>query len=341
MMPTDFSTIDLPVADQFEAWRQWFSPVLDIAPKEGSRDGFQALNKVWSLGELVVSRVSAPPVFVKRTKTNIAKAPVDHWVLSCCKSGVTTIETRGALLKAPPRIPFIWSLGDTSLSERTQVERIQILLPRDSFQEIGRQLDASRGSVLDTPMGIILGEYMIALEGWLTTMAPDVRPRMSVAVRNMIAACLAPSAEQMERAGEEMTGFLTERVRRAVRAHLSSPSLKPDMLCKMVGMSRSSLYRLFEYSGGIVHYIQRQRLLSAYAMLSNALNQQSIQSISEDLCFVDASTFARAFRHEFGSTPSDIRSAAARGDPMPLPSHLQPSLAAGTFGDFLRGSVSF
>ncbi|MDW6024233.1 helix-turn-helix domain-containing protein [Mesorhizobium sp. BAC0120] len=335
-MTRDFTTVNLPAEDQFDAWRHWFWPVLDVSPKTSVGHNFEASNKTWNLGGLVVSRVSAPPVFVTRTRANIARAPVDHWVLSCCKNGVTMIETRGAVLKASPGVPYLWSLGEASWSERTQVERIQILLPRDLFQDIGRQLDALRGSVLDTPMGIVLGEYMIALERWLSNTTPEVRPRMGVAVRNMIAACLAPSADQMEGAGEEMSSFLAERVRQAVRTHLRSPSLRPDVLCKMVGLSRSTLYRLFEHSGGVVHYIQRQRLLNAYDILSDPLSRRSILSISEELCFADASSFTRAFRHEFGRSPSEVRSAAAKGSPIPAASRAQPSPAAASFGDLLR-----
>jgi AraC-like DNA-binding protein len=93
---------------------------------------------------------------------------------------------------------------------------------------------------------------------------------------------------------------------------------------------------LFENSGGVVHYIQRQRLLNAYDILSDPLSRRSILSISEDLCFADASSFTRAFRHEFGCSPSEVRSAAAKGSSIPPASRAQPSPGAASFGDLLR-----
>src|SRR5262249_51170805 len=65
--------------------------------------------------------------------------------------------------------------------------------------------------------------------------------------------------------------------------------------------------------GGVARYIQRQRLLEARAVLSDPRTTQSISAIAENLCFVDASSFSRAFKREFGYSPSQVRSAALAG----------------------------
>jgi AraC-like DNA-binding protein len=318
MLPAAFSTANLPPSERADGWLLWFWPVFDATPK-GLADGrFLARNEVWDLGGLVVSHVVAPPSTTVRTRANIAKAPADHWVVSCCRKGMTTLQTDGGLLEAPPHTPFLWSLGEPSCSERTAIDKIQLLLPRDMFPDIRDQLDQMRGSIVDSPAAATLSEYMSALSRWLPSIAPEALPRSAASVHNMISACLVPNADNFARAEASLNGFHLERVRRAVQAHLRSPSLSPEALCKMVGISRSSLYRLFLNSGGIMRYIQRQRLLCAHAILSDPLSRQTILSISDDLCFSDASSFSRAFRREFGSSPSDVRAAAERGSP-PLP----------------------
>jgi AraC-like DNA-binding protein len=75
-------------------------------------------------------------------------------------------------------------------------------------------------------------------------------------------------------------------------------------------MSRSKLYRLMDAEGGVVRYIQRQRLFEAYALLSDPSVDRPITAIAEDLCFADTSGFSRAFRREFGATPNDVRAAS-------------------------------
>lgn len=336
MVPAHFSTSSVAFAQRADAWHRWFWPVLDVTPKALPGSGFLARNDVWIIGGLVVSRVTAPPATVVRTRANLAKAPVDHWVLSCCQRGVTSIQTKSSLMVAPPKVPFLWSLGETSYAERTDFDRIQILLPRDMFPEIRTQLDAMRGSVLHTPAGTVLSEYMTALNRWLPSLAPDARPRVAASVHNMIAACLVPNADNMERARLDISSFVMDRIRQTVQMHLRSPTLGPEAICKMVGISRSSLYRLFTYEGGIMHYIRRQRLLHAHAALSDPLDRRTILAISEDLCFTDATSFSRAFRREFGISPTDVRYSAARGDPIPAFSLPRETIDIETFADFLR-----
>jgi len=60
-----------------------------------------------------------------------------------------------------------------------------------------------------------------------------------------------------------------ERVRQAVRRHLRTPTLEPKTSCQLVGMFRSSLYRLLENECGVARYIQRQLLLESQTVLSN------------------------------------------------------------------------
>jgi AraC-like DNA-binding protein len=90
-----------------------------------------------------------------------------------------------------------------------------------------------------------------------------------------------------------------------------------------------------EAKGGIAQYIQQQRLLEAHSLLGNPDNGQSITSLAEDFCFADVSSFSRAFRREFGYSPSDARRAAISG--LPLVPPRRPSTGESDFADLLRG----
>jgi AraC-like DNA-binding protein len=131
----------------------------------------------------------------------------------------------------------------------------------------------------------------------------------------MVGACLAPAGDRRADARPQIRLTLMERVRQSVRRQLRSPSLGPDKLCREAAMSRSQLYRLLEGEGGAAHYIQHQRLSESFAILCDTSNNLPIGLIAESLCFADASNFSRAFRREFGMSPSDVRAAALAGLP--------------------------
>jgi AraC-like DNA-binding protein len=184
---------------------------------------------------------------------------------------------------------------------------------------------------------ILLGDYMIALERRLPAVKEADFPGLANAVGAMVAAAVAPSAERVAVAGRQIDLGRKERVRQAVRRHLRTPTLTPKTLGRLVGMSRSNLYRLFEDTGGVARHIQRERLLEAHAVLTDSATTMSISAVAEDLCFADASSFSRTFRREFGYTPGEVRSATRAGLALhPTPRAGVPS-AGVNFGDLLRG----
>jgi AraC-like DNA-binding protein len=307
-----------------------------VTPRQLVDNGFPAESRLWKLDGLALSRVSAPAIHVVRTNAHIRRNPVDHWVITLGNRVTTAVRTDDVALQAPAGVPFVLSLGNELISERSQDERLQLYLPRDGFGDIAPLLDAARGTVLNTPLGRLLADYMLLLERHLPDLNPEDLPRLTGAVRAMIGACIVPSPDRLALAAGQIGLGRLEKVRRAVRRHLRSPSLGPDVLCREVGTSRSQLYRLLEGEGGVARYIQRQRLSEGHAAMCDVSNTKTIATISEELCFADASGFSRAFRHEFGMSPSDVRAASLTGlTPVAMPKD-RIGLEVRTLSDCLR-----
>jgi AraC-like DNA-binding protein len=337
MTPDTFATQALPRRDQFEVWREWYQPALEVLPNHPVDDGFSAEIQFWKLGGLAMSRTIAPPVNVVRAKSNLRRDPVDHWVISYCARGAHFAQTAGTETEVPARVPFLWSLGQEFLHERTHVDRVQFFLARDAFRDIAPLLDVALGRTLDTPLGHLLGDYMVALEQRLHVVTEADLPRLANAVGAMVAAAIAPSAERVAVAKQQIDMGRKERVRQAVRRHLRTPTFGPTILCRLVGISRSNLYRLFEDVGGVARYIQRERLLEAREVLIDPATTKSISAIAEDLCFADASSFSRSFKREFGHSPGELRSAALDRLAPPATRRSRAPSAGVDFGELLRG----
>lgn len=337
MTPENFSTRSLPAPQQFDAWRSFFEPVFDVLVNCPVSGGFAADVAVWALGHFGMTRTIAPSVDVIRTKRHLRLDPVDHWVISYCARGAHSATTAGLSLEVPPKVPFLWSLGQEFAHERTHADRIQLVLARDGFREIAPLLDGALGSTLDTPLGQLLGDYMLALERRLSEVTEDELPRLTQAVGAMIAAAVAPSTKRLAEAKQQVDVGRMERVRRVVRKHLRSPLLGPKTLPRLVGMSRSSLYRLLDDKGGVARYIQRERLAAAHQTLTDPAGNATIAAIAEDFCFADASSFGRVFKREFGHSPGDARAAARAGLTLPQRPRGGSQTQSGDFSALLRG----
>jgi AraC-like DNA-binding protein len=322
MQGETLSTSDLPAPQQFDAWMDWFGGIFDVLPYHPPRRGFRAQSQSWQFGGCIFSRVQAPAIRVEHNITHVRRNPLDHWAITLSRHATSLISSSDKTLRVPPGTPFVLSLADKSTSERVEDIRLQLYMSRDKFADLAPALDRARGAALSTPLGSLLGDYLRVLERILPDIAPDELDRLSDAIGAMVAACLPAGRGRAGTADPQVDIVWLERIRHTVRKYLRSPALSPGLLCQRLPISRSRLYRLMDAEGGVARYIQRQRLLEAYALLSDPSADRSITAIGEELCFADTSGFGRAFRREFGARPSEVRAASRIGQkPRELSSH--------------------
>jgi AraC-like DNA-binding protein len=325
---TLFSTRDLPIGQQREAWRAWFNPVFDLDfAAEDDAEAFEADSVTWSAGGAILSRVRAPRLRAVRNASHVRRDPTDHWVIGIGRRDSRITLPSGGLL-VPADAPFLVSLGDPIESARDADDRLHLYLPRDRFIALAPQLDKLRGQVLAGGLGRLLADYLQLLERSLPALGPAELAALGDAVQAMVTACVTPTAAGLGDARGQIDLTRMERIRQAIRRRLHSATLTPASLCRDVGMSRSQLYRLLEGEGGVIRYIQRHRLRAIHAALSNPDDVRSISEMAESCGFYEPSTFSRTFRREFGATPSEVRAAARAG--IALPAILKPLMAAET-----------
>jgi AraC-like DNA-binding protein len=309
-----FDTRGLPREHQFEAWRAYNSSVIDVSLSRDKRDAFAFEQQVWDLGSLVFTTSSMPGPLVPRHWQHLRKDPLDHWCIVLPESrSYTTGQAAGS-----PQVhfrslgrPFEGSAADSSVST--------IFVPRDLLRPIAASLDAHPGTVSSNGLGSLFADFLVSVERRLPSMTAQEVPRLVEAITAMISACIAPTSDRIAEASEPLASTMMERARQQIQQDLSSPTLNPQTLSRQLGISRSTLYSLFEPLHGVANYIQRQRLLAASKLLSDPDCRLSIQDVAQKFCFSDLSSFSRAFRRAIGSSPSDIKGAASRMELVSLP----------------------
>jgi AraC-like DNA-binding protein len=112
---------------------------------------------------------------------------------------------------------------------------------------------------------------------------------------------------------------------RYIEGNLASRDLGVAKLAATFGLSRASLYRLFEPAGGVASFIRQRRLARARHELSApGLHDRRIGPIAYQAGFRSVATFNRAFLAAYGETPRNVRKRRAGGAPpvKPLPEEL-------------------
>ncbi|GAA1199325.1 helix-turn-helix domain-containing protein [Pseudonocardia alaniniphila] len=128
--------------------------------------------------------------------------------------------------------------------------------------------------------------------------------RAAIDLLAMVLRDVSPSTPGADGAAE----VLLDVMRMHVREHLADPELRVEELARRHHVSVARLYTLFERIGTTPGaYLREQRLLAAQAMLSDPRYDRAISSIAAAVGFRDVSTFVRAFRREFGTTPTGWR----------------------------------
>lgn len=317
LAPTVFSTTALPPSAQFRHWQGRWQPTIEMLPGGEPEAGFAASNTFWDLGGLVLSHVRAPALQVRRTARQIRRDQTDAWFLACARSGSVLHSTPNGTAQAGQGVSILHSMGEAFESSRTDVEWTTLFFSRDFMGALNAPLEAVRNRPLVTPLGHLLVDFVAVLERRLPEMTRAEANGLSGLVRQMLAACLAPTRDRLAEAAPAIERTRRERVRLALRRHLGAPGLTPARLAGLVGMSRSGLYRLFEPEGGVACYISAARLRAACAVLGDPADTRSIQSVAQSVGFADAATFSRCFRKAYGCTAREWRQHALACAPDP------------------------
>jgi AraC-like DNA-binding protein len=336
MLPHRYSTDTVPVAEQFQFWSDRCSAIVGLEGVREALDSIQATNVLWTIGNMALSHVIIPAGATFRTRGQGRRDDFDHWLIGFLLKGSMSHRAGNAAFKVLPGQMFHFSLAEAFEGERTDCEWLTLFIPRDVLHDLAPALDRTLNAPIETPLSILLRDYLLSLERRLPSMTEADVAAVQEATHAMIAACIGHGGGAAEHPVMQLDDMRLGRIRKIIDTNLKSPTLGPKKLCRLAGISRSHLYRLFEPSGGVARYIQSQRLAEIHAALSDPEKRQSIASIAEEFGFTDASTFGRAFRAEFGCRPSDVRAAGLCGRVMRSTGSRCAARRADDTGEMLR-----
>lgn len=331
-----FDTRGVPLEHQYDSWRNSFSSMLEFSERKDRSSGFEGKQVVWDLGNLAFSRIRTSALEFASVPGHTRRQALDHWTLTLPLDGTISTDGPAGSFEGGTGIIQVHSLGRWFEGHVTDSEMLMLFVPRDFCPEAAHILSASEFSTIDTAMGRLLSDYFIGLAKRLPSVEASNLPEVVSATQAMIRACILPSRDSIEEAQAPIARVLLEKARGIVRSKLFDPTFDAKALCRDLAISRTGLYRMFEPFGGVMHYLQHQRLLDAHAALADPNDKRRIIEIAEQRCFSDGAEFSRAFKREFGYTPSEVRAGRKSSVPQRSASELTAVAPEERLGLLLR-----
>jgi len=304
-----------------ERLRESTYDLVDVVPSVAS-DEFMNISRGTHLttGLLVDTRFSAARF--DRTPRHVARSGLDHYQVSMFLDGETefTAGRRVARMR-PGDIVLI----DVAQANRTvmaagasgAVHAMSLILPRPLLAPLLGTPDSASGSFIsrDSRAGRLVGERLRSLrrDGALLGIAAAAAAVSGVA--GLVAEAVGPAAAAELAVSRATRSAVLAAIKSYIEKKLlSEEAVAAAALCRRFGLSRATLYRLFQPDGGLAHYIQERRLQRAFMrLISPAERQWRIIDLAVDHRFSSDNTFIRAFRQHFGLTPGEAHEVAVRG----------------------------
>jgi len=161
------------------------------------------------------------------------------------------------------------------------------------------------GRVLNPPASLMLADYIKSLVRYASDVDPRAASAYARALVELLSAALAST--RVKGADAAQRDYLRrESVERLIAAELANRALSSNLITDATGLSRSTLYRLFERHGGIARLIGLRRADAVRRSLE-AGSMEPIADLAERFGFVSEGHLSRVFAQAYGAPPGSYR----------------------------------
>lgn len=268
-------------------------PVLDV---EG---------RAFDMDHAVLVDTIHPSLAFVRTKAQTRRDGADNIYVLTQVSGAYQLATEEGEDSIGPGVVTLVDVSRPVSRRASDGRTLCLSVSRELVEEALPGLDLHALTV--GPGGALLAEHLHSLRTHLPATDRSAAPHLLRATVAMLSACVAPTADRLERARPLLKGALLARAKRHVRAHHHDPAMTPDSVAAALGASRTSLYRAFEPEGGVAAFIRDARLHAARRALQDPGDRRRIGEIAFAHGFTSEAHFSRAIRAVFGASPKDLR----------------------------------
>lgn len=303
---------DLPPERRFAQWQEWMDDTMDVLPpSEWPAHAYDGQLDLHAAGDITISRCRSDAMRLRRSLARTARDGQRGYVFQLLLAGdpgVVRVRGRETVVRRGDMLAI--DFEQPIEMERPAYEAVGLFVPRVLVLPLVRGADI-HGQVVGTRHGVAA-----LVAGWVRQFLRQLPALTADEARHAVAAmlpllCEAHSGRAAE--GAPVLGareLLLRRMLAFIDSHRDDPDLSPEVLCSHFGLTRRQLYTAFGAADeGPAALIRRRRLAAARAELVLQPGTPVAQ-VAYGCGFASVSDFGRAFRREYGLSPSELRASA-------------------------------
>ncbi len=304
---TYFDLQDLPEKERFSVWKESISVLFDVTLEaRDNEQNFSSQLITCHLGDFLLSNSVSQGQCFRRSRKRVAQDGLDHLLVQIYRKGNNVGICGKTQLDAQPGDVFILDLGQALETRTEDYDNLTLVIPRAILAQYIKFPERLHGKKLagESVLGQLLREHIETL--WHRI--GQVSAQESSAIASGLTGLVATYFGGLELPYDcpDIQAVTLETIRQYISQHVADTRLTPQFLASRFGLSRASLYRLFEPLGGPAYYIRQERLQRSLELLTQA-SSYSIAAIAASVGFCDEAHFSRLFRAAFGMTPGEMR----------------------------------
>lgn len=296
-------------------WQDLLTPVFDVLDV-GLPQGEDAFD-IWACQGAAVSLSRHGPLELIRETRPISHRSFDQIGFRLVLSGSVDIVMQDHASRALPGSVVVFDLQKPfRLRHENAATDITLWLAQSRLETA--KIEIAHGRILpDTSSTKVFAAVLQTIVQEAKTLGVSALDNVNSGISRLAADLLAPLAPPPQTTAPGLESFIA--VCDYIEANLNARNLNPTMLARAFGLSRASLYRLFEPVGGVATYIRSRRLERVRGTITTSgLTNRRIAPVAYGSGFKSIASFNRAYRQAFGETPRQSRRGVATGQPMAI-----------------------
>ena len=292
----------------FDLWRELIKSTYDISVPDADLHRFRVAFRGWSLGSVALTQGRITAQVFRRDAAMVRQDQLDQYGVFAQGMGerLSTAGGQERLIRTGD-IQF-FDMAQEEVSVARDGTSGTLLLPREVVEQVLPDAARHHGAVLNDGAARVLASYILTVGEQFECVPPAAVPAIANASLELALGCLTSAlGGSSTMPAQAFHQSMRRRIERYINERLGDPDLSAARIQSEFGLSRSTLYRLFESSHGVGRYIKYRRLTRIRAILVENRDTRTLAALASDFGFQSGAHFSREFQRQFGCSPSEVR----------------------------------